>query len=248
MGLLFIAQLSLLLFPLSSAAQDYAGVWWDQTRSGQGITLAQQGNILSGAWYLYDESGNGLWVTFIDELDGNSLTADLLRFTGPDLGAPWDPEQVDSQVVGMGSIEFLSTRAAEFRYTLNGVPGLLNLVPFNRLADADTTGIWFDPAQNGQGVQLLKDGDALSGAWYHYGPDGQAAWHTFVGTLEGDVVETELLRFTGPGLGFRWDEDEVDSDPAGSVRVELRGADSVRLDYDLDGATGGLDLVPFRVQ
>jgi len=227
---------------------DYTNFWWTPTLPGQAIQTRQDGDRIGGAWYLYDENAQGFWVTFDWALDGDVAAGDLLRFTGPDLGAPWDPEQVDSQVVGMGSIEFLSTRAAEFRYTLNGVPGLLNLVPFNRLADADTTGIWFDPAQNGQGVQLLKDGDALSGAWYHYGPDGQAAWHTFVGTLEGDVVETELLRFTGPGLGFRWDEDEVDSDPAGSVRVELRGADSVRLDYDLDGATGGLDLVPFRVQ
>lgn len=227
---------------------DYSNFWWTPTLPGQAIQTRQDGDRVGGAWYLYDENAQGFWVTFDWPLVGDTAAGDLLRFTGPAVGTPWDENQVNGQMVGMGSIQFGSTRRAEFRYTLNGVPGVLNMVPYERFAEPGVSGIWFDPAQNGQGVQLLKDGLGLSGAWYYYGPDGQAAWLTFLGNLQGNVLETDLLRFTGPGLGFRWDEDEVDGDPVGSVRVELLGPGSVRLDFTVDGVSGGLDLVPFQIQ
>jgi len=227
---------------------DYTNFWWTPTLPGQAIQTRQDGQRIGGAWYLYDENAEGFWVSFDWALDGHLAAGDLLRFEGPALGEPWDSEQVNSQVVGMGSIEFGSTRRARFRYTLNGVPGVLNLVPFERFAEPELSGIWFDPNQNGQGVQLLNTGQGLSGAWYHYGADGQATWLTFVGSLQGGVLETELLSFSGPGLGFRWDADQVDSEPVGTVRVELQDTSSIRLEYQVGGVNGTLDLVPFQLQ
>ena len=247
MGLLFIAQLSLLLFPLSSAAQDYAGVWWDQTRSGQGITLAQQGNILSGAWYLYDESGNGLWVTFIDELDGNSLTADLLRFTGPALGGPWDSGQVASEPIGSVTITFASNESATFVYSVNGVTGTLNLVPFSLGTGSEGAlgGVWWDQTRSGLGITLAHEGNILSGAWYLYDESGDGLWVTFIAEFTDDSVTVDLLRFTGPPLGSPWDPALVTATPVGEMTLISPSDDFMRFDYEINGVDGYLNLLRF---
>jgi hypothetical protein len=108
----------------------FTGVWFDPTRNGQGIQLLHSGNNLSGAWDLYDENGNGMWVTFVGTLAGTTLNASLLRFTGPQLGTPWDANLVQNSDIGTVTINFTSNTTATFDYTLNNVSGNLNLVPF----------------------------------------------------------------------------------------------------------------------
>ena len=114
----------------AAGAFDVSGVWWDPARSGQGLQFLQTGNSVSGVWYLYDTNGQDMWLTFRGELSGNTLSADLLSFTGPPLGAPWNIDEVIDSNAGTITLEFLSPFAATMNYTVNGVSDKLHLAPF----------------------------------------------------------------------------------------------------------------------
>lgn len=224
---------------------DYTNVWYDPTRNGQGIQILQRGNTIYGAWYLYDENGAGMWVTFIGQLNNNTTTTNLLMFFGPALGTPWDNNQVFDINAGTVTVTFTSQTTATFNYTVNGVSDTINIVPFDPNASGTYTGVWFDPAQNGQGVQLLHNGNNLSGAWYLYDENGDGMWVTFVGTLAGTTLNTTLLRFTGPNLGETWDANLVQSTNAGNLTINFTSNTAATFNFTLNNANGTLNLVPF---
>jgi hypothetical protein len=223
--------LSIILYltiSMPAVAQNYTGAWFDPAQSGQGVTLLQQGNDLAGAWYLYDQSGNGMWVTFVGELTGDSANVELFRFSGPALGQPWNELQVLANSVGNASLTFSSPAAASFSYTLDGISGSLNLQPFTLGAGSagPFSGTWWDPGKSGQAVTLLQEGDSLAGAWYFYDANGSGMWVTFVGNLAGDTANVDLLRFSGPALGSSWDETLVLSNIIGSAGFAFSAPDS----------------------
>ncbi len=132
------ASTGLLYFAIKESLNSYSNVWWDPAQPGQGIQIVHDGNAVSGAWYLYDESGNGMWVTFVGQLSGTTLNAELLRFTGPALGSAfWDSSLVKNSSVGSVIIDFSSEYAASFTYVLNGVANTMNLEPY-KLTGAET--------------------------------------------------------------------------------------------------------------
>jgi hypothetical protein len=226
---------------------DHTAVWYDPARNGQGIQILERGNTVYGAWYLYDENGAGMWVTFIGQLSNNTTTtAGLLRFTGPALGTPWNNDQVVNSNAGTVTVTFTSPTTATFSYTINNVSDTITIVPFDPNARNGTfTGVWFDPAQNGQGIQLLHSGNNLSGAWYLYDENGNGMWVTFVGALAGTTFNASLLRFTGPQLGTPWDANLVQNSDIGTVTINFTSNTTATFDYTLNNVSGNLNLVPF---
>ena len=81
-------------------ANQYDGFWWHPETSGQGVQIYHKGDYLFGCAYLYDASGQSVWVTFQGQLIGQVFKARLQRFTGPHLGKAWDINQVQGEVVG----------------------------------------------------------------------------------------------------------------------------------------------------
>jgi len=132
---------SLALEPFASlSAAGYTGVWWDPATSGQGAQLVEDGNEkglggtrLSGALYLYDESGRAQWLTFADTLPPGDapLTTALLRFTGPGLAETWDNARVQPTIAGQLTLTRLSSTSLRLEYTADGQQGVYNLEPFN---------------------------------------------------------------------------------------------------------------------
>lgn len=119
-----------ILDPAQAEDGAYAGFWWNPATSGQGLNLWHKGDQLFGVWFLYDEVGTAQWVTFNGTQNGSSMPqTDLIRHTGPALGTSWDTSQLATQSVGNVSIEF-GNDTAQFNYTLNGVSGSLQLIPF----------------------------------------------------------------------------------------------------------------------
>jgi hypothetical protein len=225
----------------------FTKVWWDPSRNGQGIQILQSGNLISGAWYLYDENGDGMWVTFVGTLNGNRLSATLLRFTGPPLGTIWDNSQVVDSSAGQVTIDFASSQAATFSYTLNGVSNVLQIQPFNAAATGTFTRVWWDPSRSGQGVQLLQENNAISGAWYLYDENGDGMWVTFSGVLSGSTVTTDLLRFTGPALGTPWNNNQVNSTVVGTVTLSFQSNSAVTMSYIVNSISDHLNLQPFNL-
>jgi len=112
----------------------------------------------------------------------------------------------------------------------------------------DYSGMWFDPAQNGQGVQLIQNGTVLQGSWYVYDEMGLATFYTFSGTfIQGESFNTELLAWTGPAQGSTWDTALLNPTPAGTVSIDFE-TEVLRaeLSWSVTGGAGGtLDLVPY---
>lgn len=238
----------------SVSAQKYAGVWWAPAQPGQGLTFYHEGNTLAGAWYLYDEAGEGLWVTFVAELSGTHLQADLLRFNGPPLGTVWDSTLIQEQRVGTVDLQFISTQLAEADFTLNNKSGSLLLERFDmtgqRLPEGVLGGVYWDPNQSGQGITLSHQDSTLAGAWYLYDTNGVGMWLTFVGTgvdPQATTATVDLLRFTGPALGTPWDDALIADNIVGNAAIAFGQAGVERVDYRIGNATGQLQLQRFSL-
>ena len=46
-----------------SWGNDVTDIWWNESESGWGLTLAQHGNNVFGVWFTYGLDGKPLWVT-----------------------------------------------------------------------------------------------------------------------------------------------------------------------------------------
>jgi hypothetical protein len=192
-----------------------------------------------------------MFVTFVGELSGTTLTAELFEFTGPVLGAPWNELQVAGVPVGTVTINFFSANNATFNYTVNNVSGILNLTPFTLSGNSGAvanSNVWWDPDQSGQGITTQQEGNLLSGVWYLYDENGTGIWVTFVGELTNSTFTSDLFQFTGPAPGTTpWDNDLVASSSIGTVTVNFSASDAASFDYIINNVTGGLDLQPFHI-
>jgi alpha-tubulin suppressor-like RCC1 family protein len=111
----------------ASQATDYTDLWWNPAQPGWGLAVAQQGNTMFLAWYVYDTSGRSLWYVAPDckvGANGNSCSGALYRTRGPAFtGAAFDPTKM--QVTPAGSIEATFTDASNgsIRYSVDGLEG-----------------------------------------------------------------------------------------------------------------------------
>ncbi len=123
-----ILTLFLLACALDCAAANYTDWWWNPDQSGHGLNVGQQGSTVFLSWFTYDEAGKGMWVVLSGVLDGNVVTGDFYRTTGPRLGDAFDPAAVVATKVGTGRMTFASLHSATFDWTVNGKSGSVALV------------------------------------------------------------------------------------------------------------------------
>lgn len=224
------------------------GLWWDPTRSGQGMQLLSEDGRLAGVWYLYDQTGQGQWLTFVGEQpDGQGVTLELLRFSGPPSGSPWNASQVISNVAGSLTLTVLDAIQVQADYTLDGVSGRLNLVPFRSGGGDAPSGVWYNPGQSGRGLQLLAQDGLLEGVWYLYDRQGEGSWVTFQTPLGEGSMDAPLLRFSGPPPGDDYDPSHVSFNPVGSATITSIDADRLQFSYQLDGVSESVNLQPFSL-
>jgi len=76
---------------------DRTDLWWNPAESGWGLSLAQHGNNVFGAWFTYGPSGHPLFVVMpsVTMTSPDSFTGTLYTTTGPGYdAATFDPAQV----------------------------------------------------------------------------------------------------------------------------------------------------------
>lgn len=116
----------------------------------------------------------------------------------------------------------------------------------NDCASKNYQKVYFDPAQIGQAVQIVQNGNTVEGAWYVYDAAGLATFYTFGGTLSGTTLSSDLLQFSGPALGAAWDASLVNSNVVGSVTVTFSEAtDSAVLTFNIGSNSSTLNLQPY---
>jgi len=117
-------------------AFDHTGMWWDVNKQGSGVYIdfTEGPNAVCGSWYLYDDRGNPLWLTFMGNVDRNLLNADLYRFTGPPLGSEWDSSLIRGENAGSVTIDFSNPDALNMDYEIDGIRGTMSLTRFSSQA------------------------------------------------------------------------------------------------------------------
>jgi hypothetical protein len=137
--------------------------------------------------------------------------------------------------------EFTESYTTDVRVLPSTVPH----EPFDCSEPMDlTAGLWWDPATNGQGMDLNQvGGETVFGPWYLYDESGAPFWVTFQGQLDGPRVKGTLSEFTGPlfGPGFDqgFDPAEVVGREVGQGTIAFLGTDHGVFHYGFGEERGG---------
>ncbi len=102
---------------------DRTDLWWNAAESGWGLSLAQHGNNVFGAWYTYAPSGRPLFIVMpgVTMTSPTEFTGTLYATTGPAYtAATFDPAQVGRTPVGSATLRF-NGDAGTFAATVQGV-------------------------------------------------------------------------------------------------------------------------------
>lgn len=237
------------------SAVDYTGMWWDTGKQGSGVYIdfTEGPNAVCGSWYLYDERGNPLWLTFLGKVDRNTLTTSLYSFTGPSFGSAWDSSLVRGENVGSITIDFSNPDELVMNYDIDRVTGTYHLSRFS--SESCVGSLWWDVAKQGQGVTHFhfpgsQNQDQTGLVWYVYDTAGNPVWYTATGAEDADTFTA--WRFTGPPLGQAWDQSLVKAENAGTIKFvfdqgSLQGGinQKVLMDFQVEGVSGHLNLEPF---
>jgi hypothetical protein len=215
--------------PTSTAAPvdaRYSGLWYDPTRSGEGIELEiLPGNKAVVYFFTYPASGvagTQAWMYGIGDVVGNGIEfADIQRpsrdATGKMTPAHW----------GRVALVFDDCSNAGMRW--DGPSGwggmevkLHRLLALNGLdcasggaAPAQPSGAWYDPATSGDGFVVEQFDSAHIGAMYFVSnPDGTQTWSYGVGTATGaGAYHIDLLMPVGTHFGSAFDPSQISKPP-----------------------------------
>jgi len=208
---------------IAAGPANYEGLWWKspaESEAGWGINLTHQGNTIFATWFTYDFTGRGVWLVMTAPLTSTgAYTGTLFQETGPPFNSvPFDPRQVRSTAVGIGTLSFTDLNTGTFAYTVNGIAQTKPITRevFGQLPTC-TFGIqtdltlaynyqdlwWTAPAgsESGWGVNLTHQGDIIFATWFTYDFDQTPLWlavtapKTAAGTYSG-----ALYRTTGPAF------------------------------------------------
>ena len=248
--------------PAVIAPVNAQGLWWASppgSESGWGVNLTQQGDVLFGTWFTYDDAGDGMWLVMSNGARSgtNSFSGPLYRTTGPAFNAPFDPAKVSRTQVGTATFVFSDANNGVMSAIVNGASVTKQItrqafaLPVPTCEAGGPQGAlpvfqdlwWKSPAgsESGWGVNIAHQGDILFVTWFTYGTDGRGMW--LVGsnvTRTGNATYSgTLFRAIGPSFeAVPWDPAKVKLAAAGQVTFTFSDADSGTMTYTVDGISG----------
>ncbi|MFO1352741.1 MAG: sialidase family protein [Gammaproteobacteria bacterium] len=201
-----------------------------------GTTWARADNDLPS-----DENGVSVQSLTSNPQSPDTLYASIARedvneiYRTLDGGAHWLPIGAKASV-GLTTLTVQPTMGILLASTQDS--GLLKIVP-------DYPLVWWDTAKKGQGVTLLPRGERLWGAWYFYDSQGDPSWLIFDEAPAKNRLTAALYRYRGPALGSAWDVNALAGRQVGTAVLDLADARQPKLDYNVEGVSGTLDLSVF---
>ncbi|MCC7215693.1 MAG: beta-propeller domain-containing protein [Burkholderiales bacterium] len=103
-------------------------------------------------------------------------------------------------------------------------------------------GLWWDPGRSGHGFEIWNAGDHVALIWFTYDEAGRPVWYSAAGRRETLGAEA------WPLLRHRWSSGAAGSPVvAGSLRLNVRHAESAEVVWDIGGRTGTWAIQPFFV-
>jgi len=249
---LVLLPLLLLAFSVANAQNGpvvdarMTGSWYDPAQNGQGFLLeVLESDRAVVYWFTYDSSGKQRWFIGEGEVSGSVIVFnDLLAGSGAEFGDAFNPAEVEFTRVGDLSIAWSDCGAAVASYRVDDQSGTQSLVRLSTLVGLECTdsepfssasrltGTWFDQTHNGEGlvVEALAGGQSLV-FWFSYDDTGSPAWFFGTGGSADGTVIVDDMYVTGGGIfGEDFDPGQVQTEPWGSVLLEL-GCDFGKLDF-----------------
>lgn len=208
----------------------YTGFWHDPTKSGHGITIDRQGSVIAAMWFVYDDDGQPLWLMAPGQVTDGIFTAEVYEVTGPqlvgNLSSLFNPEGSTIAVTEIGQLQAHFERGSKafFEIDLAGsdrisaasyqlelepllidVPAGIDNTPYL----SDQSGFWHNPAENGHGFFIMRQGDRrspdaniikpdfMAAVWYSYSrTEQQSSWYLSSG------LNTTGNEYSSAGQGF----------------------------------------------
>ena len=109
----------------------------------------------------------------------------------------------------------------------------------------DASDLWWNPAENGWGVNIAQQGDTAFLTLYVYGPDNKPTWYVasqMAGVKTGTVGDLhftgDLYSTTGPAFNApSFDQNAVVKTRVGSVTLDIAGGTQGTLTYNVNGTS-----------
>ena len=212
----------------AGTAPSYAGLWWNPSESGWGVSVAHQGDVVFAVWYTYDRAGQPTWFFMPearlvgDDMQGANGMMDMEMmgstrnapmYTGALYRSTLAAGKPVSTQVGTATLLFKDRTHAAFAYTVGGVSQSKSItrMEFAQANQQCTLGgeakagspnyqdLWWNPYDPGWGVGIAHQGDTIFATYFTYAPSGWPEWYVMPNTARYDAG-TMFTGYTGPML------------------------------------------------
>ncbi len=130
-------------------------------------------------------------------------------------------------------IRTLKSFAAALVVTL----GFAAPAPASTFGSADFTDLWWNPSENGWGVNVIQQGDTLFATLFVYGADNSARWYvgSALRSSGGSSFSGTLYQTTGPYFGTTFNPGAVGLTTVGSMTFSFSGDSAGTVSYSVNG-------------
>jgi trimeric autotransporter adhesin len=201
------------------------------------VSVSRHGFQSNGASKNASISDDGQFVTFetnasnLIELDRNDtsdilvkwmVTGELLRLSRTvDDQQPNGPSSAPAMAGDGSAIVFASAASNLSPGDSNGQPDVF-AVPLRGSGPVNPSGAWYDPAQDGHGLQMeLLPGNRLLAFWYTFDPAGHPAYFLGDGAFDGHSATLNNLRPVGSFFPPNFNPAQLDLQSFGSMTIRF---------------------------
>jgi len=230
------------------AAEDVNGTWFNPARDGEGcqLTLESDQTTIILSCYVFQDGEQAWFIGSGVYADGTVNFSPLVITTGGQFGDAFDTNDLVRSTWGAASLVLEDCNNATLALTPEA-PGfepftldLTKITQANCAGEGPSAaqllpqGTLFDPARDGEGIQLSLQGDTnvYVMTWYTY-VGGQQAWIVGSGTRTGDTLQfNDLIVTRGADFGSGFDPADVVRTPWGTVTLEFTDCNNALITAD----------------
>ncbi len=241
-------------FEAAPSSAKFAGLWFDVSRSGEGLNIIPSPAGVLVYYFGSDREGNRLWLA--SELLQANLTSEqtydlrLFDSSGGNFTAPIAPKRGLSEW-GTISLSFTSCQSGSALLTGKDGELFMELSKLSGVAgsgceqsdmDLDKatslSGLWFDPEVPGDGFNIVESGAGSTLFYYGFDERGYRLWlisDTFVAPDSGETTGIPLFKLADGVFGTpdvesleTWGEATLHRSSCSSMQITLDGQTGLR--------------------
>ena len=236
-------------FANGASTADFQDIWWNPAQSGWGFAIAQSNAKLFEVLYTYDAAGQPTWFAATDATwttgFGSTSVGNLYAPTSSPYYA-YDAARFNAGAPPTNlSVAFADPQRAQLTTSVldGGVARSLQRYVFaDRSAVARGVGgmWWGGPAQNGWGLSIFEQGNALFVAWFTYDAAGKPLWFSMSeGNWTGNTWSGPVFKSIRGAAG------QVATTSVGTFSIAFTGTGTGSFHFDVEGHQGTVAVQRF---